>query len=216
LFPITHPSPQTNYYLLTAASIAWWGINIYTWLVVIRVLISWFNPNQRTPFMSFLRKLVDPALKATRSVFPLTLGGMDFSPIVLILFLHFVANFARLSLIHLGHHLPASQLAPIFVLCLLELITSFFWFIWFMAIIRAIMSLVDPSPYNPLVMLVYGLTEPILAPLRGLLPNGPGGLDLRAVATAVALFLLNYYVLTKLKLMTIAWYSASSPMGTLF
>ncbi|MDR0550160.1 MAG: YggT family protein [Deltaproteobacteria bacterium] len=199
-------------FLLTLAPIVYWALLFYSWLIIIRVLISWFTPNQKTPFMGFLRKLVDPALKATHGVWPLYLGGLDFSPVLLIVFINFLANFLRLSLINLGSGYSFSQLGPIFVICLLGIILSLSWFIWLMVIVRTIMSLVDPSPYNPLVMLVYGLTEPILAPLRSLLPSRcPAGLDVRALVAVVAIFLINHYILLKLQKLAYDWFIAGAP-----
>jgi YggT family protein len=166
--------------------------------------------------MVLLRKLCDPPLKLTRSLFPLTLGGMDFSPLILIFFLNFLGQFLMMTLNHLGRNLPVEGIWPIFLLCLLGVVISLIWFLWFLAVVRLIMSLVDPSPYNPLAMLVYGLTEPLLAPLRGWFGRGPGGLDLRALIVALGLFLINYYVLFKLKSLAIAWYVTASPAGALF
>lgn len=46
-------------------------------------------------------------------------------------------------------------------------------------IIRALVSWVSPDPYNPLVRLLFRLTEPVLRPLRRLAPpHRLGGLDL--------------------------------------
>ncbi len=66
-------------------------IRIYTYLIVASVIISWliaFNilPNNRIVHNTVIQinRLTAPAFDAVRSVIP-TLGGLDFSPIVLLL-----------------------------------------------------------------------------------------------------------------------------------
>ncbi|MDR1395382.1 MAG: YggT family protein, partial [Deltaproteobacteria bacterium] len=147
--------------LITLSPVVWWIINIYIWLVIIRVLVSWFSPNQYTPFMGFLRKVCDPALRTARRVCSLTLGGMDFTPVLLILFLSLMANFLSDGMKIIGLGMEPDRLLPLFLYCLTNLVISVSWFLCLMMIIRIVMSLVDPYPDNPFVMLVYGLTEPL-------------------------------------------------------
>lgn len=67
-------------------------VNIYTALIFIRILLSWF-PNidwMSQPFAT-LSQLTDPYLNIFRSVIP-PLGGIDFSPILAILLLQVVQS----------------------------------------------------------------------------------------------------------------------------
>ncbi|MCL6435551.1 MAG: YggT family protein [Leptolyngbyaceae cyanobacterium HOT.MB2.61] len=62
-------------------------ISIYTVLLVIRILLSWFpNINWFDPPFSFLSQLTDPYLNIFRSFIP-PLGGLDFSPILALMLL---------------------------------------------------------------------------------------------------------------------------------
>jgi YggT family protein len=164
--------------------------------------------------MTFLRQLVDPVLKYTRKAFPLTLGGMDFSPLILLLGLNLLANFLQQAMLHLGNGLDPVKLIPIFILCLLNMVDSLSWLICLMMVARVIISLIDPSPYNPIVMLVYGLTEPLLTPLRNTFPRGPGGLDISAVVATVIIFIFNHFILLQLKMITTTWYYGNSIIRT--
>ncbi len=60
-------------------------ITIYSYVVLIRVLISWFNPSPHNPLVQFLRGVTDPALDTVRSFLPRFFWstGIDFTPIVL-------------------------------------------------------------------------------------------------------------------------------------
>lgn len=65
-------------------------ISIYTLLIFIRILLSWFpNINWFDPPFSILSQLTDPYLNIFRNIIP-PLGGLDFSPILAILLLQFV------------------------------------------------------------------------------------------------------------------------------
>ena len=62
-------------------------LNIYMWIVLVRVVITWFNLDPYNPIVQFLRSLTDPLLDAVRRVLPRFLWstGLDFTPLVLIL-----------------------------------------------------------------------------------------------------------------------------------
>lgn len=66
---------------------------IYTWILIIRVLISWVSPDPFNPVVQFLIKASDPVLEPLRRVIP-SIGPLDISPVVAILvlqaFQHFV------------------------------------------------------------------------------------------------------------------------------
>ena len=67
-------------------------VNIYLVLMFIRILLSWFpNINWYDPPFSVLSQLTDPYLNIFRSIIP-PLGGIDFSPIIAIFALQFVAQ----------------------------------------------------------------------------------------------------------------------------
>ncbi len=67
-------------------------VSIYLVLMFIRILLSWFpNVNWYDPPFSVLSQLTDPYLNIFRSIIP-PLGGIDFSPIIAIFALQFVAQ----------------------------------------------------------------------------------------------------------------------------
>jgi YggT family protein len=74
-------------------------INIYMWIVIIRVLVSWINPDPYNPIIQFLRGVTDPAIDALRRVLPRFFWstGLDFTPLMLIILLQ-VAMLALESL----------------------------------------------------------------------------------------------------------------------
>ena len=56
-------------------------LEIYTWILIARVLMSWFNPNPYNPLVQFVLRLTEPVLVPIRRVLP-SMGGLDLSPLV--------------------------------------------------------------------------------------------------------------------------------------
>ncbi|MEW6265578.1 MAG: YggT family protein [Thermodesulfobacteriota bacterium] len=185
--------PSTpNSFMTSLASLLNLALTVYMWLVIIRAVISWVNPNPYNPVVQFLGRITDPALNQIRRIFPLTLGGLDFSPVILILLLVFANDFVVFSLNWLAHGRPASGLAPIFIISLIRLTQGVLFAFLVIIIVRAVLSWISPDPYNPLVRLVYGATEPVLYPLRRRLPLVHRGYDLAPLALGLAVYLAIY------------------------
>ncbi|MHB8845327.1 MAG: YggT family protein [Nitrospirota bacterium] len=75
-------------------------------------------------------------------------------------------------------------------------VTSYKWII----IIRALLSWVNPDPYNPIVQFLTRITEPVLKPIRKLMPPWKmGGLDLSPLVAILALIFLEYALIGNLR-----------------
>jgi len=55
-------------------------------IIIVRVLLSWLNPNPYHPAVVFIYKVTEPILRPIRSILP-TAGGLDFSPVVALILL---------------------------------------------------------------------------------------------------------------------------------
>jgi YggT family protein len=80
------------------ASILYLVLNLYMWIIIARAVISWVNPDPYNPIVRFLYNITDPVLLAIRRRLPLSFGGIDFSPIVVILVIIFLQRFLVASL----------------------------------------------------------------------------------------------------------------------
>jgi len=167
------------------------GLTIYMWLVIIRAVISWVNPHPRNPIVQFLAQVTDPVLDQVRRILPWRFGGIDFSPVILILVIIFLNDFVVFSLKALAGGMPASGVLPIFIISLVRLIQGLLFALMIIVIARAVISWISPDPYNPIVRFVYGVTEPLLYPLRRLLPLIFGGFDLSPILLLVLIYLAN-------------------------
>ncbi len=64
-------------------------LNLYMWLIIIRALLSWVNPDPFNPIVQFLGRVTDPVLYTIRRRVG-SLGGLDVSPILAILLIIFL------------------------------------------------------------------------------------------------------------------------------
>ena len=70
--------------------------------------------------------------------------------------------------------------------------------IWWLIIIRALLSWVNPDPYNPIVQFIERATEPILAPLRAWIPSYKIGIDLSPILAILMIYFLKIFLVQTL------------------
>lgn len=68
-------------------------LTAYMWIVIGRAIISWVNPDPYNPIVRFLREVTDPVLFRIKRILPLQGGGIDFSPMILIMAIIFLRSF---------------------------------------------------------------------------------------------------------------------------
>jgi YggT family protein len=66
-------------------------IDLYSLIVVAAVVVSWINVPRDNPAARLLQRLTEPLLAPIRKVLP-PLGGIDFSPVVLLIGLRVLAS----------------------------------------------------------------------------------------------------------------------------
>ncbi len=73
-------------------------------------------------------------------------------------------------------------------------LTIYMWII----IISALISWVNPDPYNPVVRTIYGLTEPVLRPVRRLLGFRLGPVDISPVIIILAIYFTKKFLIASI------------------
>lgn len=76
-------------------------------------------------------------------------------------------------------------------------VTMVFQALNLLLLVRALMSWVNPDPYNPIVRFIYQLTEPILAPFRRFVPP-VGMLDVSFIVAILCLYLAQGIIVSVL------------------
>ena len=68
-----------------------WVLGLYSWVIIAAALITWVSPDPRNPVVTFLRQVTEPVLAPVRRLLPpWKTGGLDFSPLIVILAIQFV------------------------------------------------------------------------------------------------------------------------------
>ena len=153
---------------------------LYVFALMLRFLLQWLEADFYNPISQFLVKLTHPPLRRLRRVIP-SLGRVDTASLVLMLALQALDIWA-VSALQQFRISPASVGVAAFAQ-LLELLYDIFFY---SILISAVLSWFAPRGYNPAVVLLHSLTEPLLRTVRGVLPP-LGGVDLSPLVALIAL-----------------------------
>ena len=80
-------------FLGALATVVDFSLSAYMWVIIGRAIISWVNAAPHNPIVRFLYEITEPVLSRIRRVIPAFGGGLDFSPMILILALIFLRSF---------------------------------------------------------------------------------------------------------------------------
>lgn len=75
---------------------------LYMWVIIIRALISWVNPDPWNPIVQFLYRVTEPVLQPIRRLIPISFG-LDISPVIAIFGIYFLQIFLVRSLYQLAN-----------------------------------------------------------------------------------------------------------------
>lgn len=154
---------------------------LYIMAVVLRIWLQLARADFFNPLSQFVVKVTNPLLKPMRAIIP-SAGRLDIAAVVLAVILSIVSLYVRLMIVGSSYPFIAISIAALQYL-LSTVLQLMFWIIF----IRAIMSWFSNGT-NPLELVLHQLTEPLLAPVRRIIPP-IGGLDLSVI---VVLLLIQF------------------------
>jgi YggT family protein len=93
--------------LVALAQILHIVLNFYMWVIIARAILSWVSPDPYNPIVRFLYNVTEPVLYAIRRRVPVFFGGIDFSPMIVILAIYFLDSFLVPSLAGLALRIGA-------------------------------------------------------------------------------------------------------------
>ena len=86
-------------FLEAAAIVINWVLQIYMWIIIARAILSWVSPDPYNPIVRFIHNITEPVLYQVRKRIPVMMGGIDFSPIIVLLAILFLQHFVVQSLV---------------------------------------------------------------------------------------------------------------------
>ena len=84
--------------LVAVAKVLDIALTIFMWIIIARAILSWVSPDPYNPIVRFIHNVTEPVLHQVRRRIPLSIGGMDFSPIIILLAVIFLQQFVVQSL----------------------------------------------------------------------------------------------------------------------
>ncbi|MEB4592493.1 YggT family protein [Candidatus Thiothrix sp. Deng01] len=155
--------------------------SLYIGAVLIRFLLAWSRANFYNPLSQFLVKITNPLLAPLRRLIP-AIGKLDTAAIVLALSLMIIKVFLLLGLQGSGANPPV-----VLIYSVVELLKMVINIYIFALIIQAVLSWVGNSYGNPMADILNSLTDPILRPIRNIVPT-IGMIDLSPMVAILLLY----------------------------
>ncbi|WMY75056.1 YggT family protein [Buttiauxella selenatireducens] len=160
-------------------------IELYVMVLLIRIWMQWSRCDFYNPFAQFIVKITQPIVGPLRRIIP-SIGPIDTSSL-LVAFILTTLKYPVLLLIQVG----ALSLDPMNLLVgLLSLFKSAGTLVFWVIIIRSLMSWISQGR-SPIEYVLMQLTEPMMAPIRRVIP-AMGGIDFSAMVVILILYALNY------------------------
>jgi YggT family protein len=91
-----------GYFFNALATVLDYALLFYMWIVIARAVLSWVNPDPYNPIVRFVHNVTEPVMYPVRRRLPLALGGIDFSPMLILLAIVFLRAFLVNSLLRLA------------------------------------------------------------------------------------------------------------------
>jgi YggT family protein len=157
----------------------------YILIVMLRFLLQLVRADFYNPLSQFIVKATNPILIPLRKIIP-GFFGIDFASLILAIVLQMLA-FQLLGFIQ-GHGVyPIVGLLISSVLKLIVLVLNIYFFSF---IIMVVISWIAPHTHNPIIALISSLTEPVLRPIRNVIPS-MGGLDFSVMIAMLGIIIIK-------------------------
>ena len=154
--------------------------SLYLLVLLLRFWLPWLRADFRNPLAQGILKLTSPVIIPLRRIVP-SFGRLDTATVLVA----FVVQYLGILLILLigGTSANFSVIATTAIVKLALLSVNLFMFAIF---VRIVLSWISPGQFNPATAIITTLTEPLLRPVRRLIP-AIGGFDISPIFVIIAL-----------------------------
>ena len=159
------------------------AFSLYLMVVILRLWLQLVRADFYNPFSQFVVKATNPLVLPLRRLIP-SLGSLD-TATLLLAYTIMLAKLVTLQLLQSGQVLLVPSLFFSLIFLVKEILTLLFWIL----VIRALLSWFSQGR-SPVEYVMHQLTEPLLRPVRRILPP-LGGLDLSVLVVLIGLQFVN-------------------------
>lgn len=157
---------------------------------LLRLLLQLVRADFRNPLTQAVVQLTNPVIMTLRRVLP-PFGRVDTASVVAVV----IVSLARIGATTWVHGVGLPSLSLWLRLAALEVARSVLWIYFWSLLINALLSWIAPGPGSPAQSILSSICEPVLRPLRRVIPP-LAGLDLSGLVALIAiqflLLLLNF------------------------
>jgi len=156
-------------------------LNLYLVTYVLRFLLQWSRADFHNPLSQFILRVTDPLVRPLRRVVP-GWRGLDMATLVALLvlqvFVTALLTFIATGAVHGG--------GLLLYYAVLRILLSILYLYFVVILAHVVISWVSPGHWNPLISVLHSLADPVLRPVRRVIPS-IGGLDLSPLFVLIGL-----------------------------
>jgi YggT family protein len=161
-------------------------LSLALFVVLARLLLQWTRADFRNPLCQAVVRLTNPLIMPLRRVLP-PAGKIDTASVVAVVLVAIIDVAAIFALHGIGMPAPLLWIRPV----LTEIVRTLLWTYLYAIFLYALLSLIAPGGYSPLQSVLTSLCDPVLRPIRRVIP-AVAGLDLSPLwATLLILAILH-------------------------
>ena len=185
-------------FIYYASTIVEWAMKVYFWMHLIAFLLSWVAADPSNPLVQFIHRMTLPLWHRVELASPQILKPLAaYLALMLVLFLEIflpglVRSLGATLLGQVGSVEGVINLGFYFIIGVLTITSHVFSFLFFVALLWFILTLVNPPLTNPLVRSLYLLLDPLLSPIQRRLPRMQ--VDLSPLLLALGGYLASSFV----------------------
>jgi len=156
-------------------------LDLYILTFILRFVMQWVRVDPRNPFWQFVVQITNPLVRPLRQVLP-GWRGLELASLLLVLVLETGAVVVLLRL----SGIPLPGIVTLIYFALLRFVLAVLRLYFFALVVYVILSWVSQDMTHPLTRVLSALCDPLLRPIRRIIPT-VGGFDLSPVVVLIAL-----------------------------
>jgi YggT family protein len=171
-------------------------VNLFLFIVVLRFILQFSKADFYNPICQTIAKVTSPLVRPVQGIIK-PMGRIDIATLIVAFVVKALGLVAILQIAGAG-------MPPVFNLlmgALTGVISTLLDIYFFALLISIILSWVAPNTGHPGAMLIYQITEPVMAPVRNILPS-MGGIDLSPIFVFIAINVLEILIVGPLAQMS--------------
>lgn len=169
-----------------------WVLKIYSWVHIAAFIMSWINADPNNQIVYWINRPTIPMWNWVRFRLPNTLSA--FAPIIALLLVIFgeitlpgvIRSLGAVLVTDMDLNNGLFNIVLYVVFGCLYIVSSIVWFVFILAVLWFIFSLVNPPYNNPIVRAVWFMIDPLITPIQRLLPRTR--IDMSPLVLAVLAF----------------------------